>query len=273
MCNQPNDEAAFSVVSDANFLFYLLEALVNAVENDYPDRPRDEMFEPFMERLNRVLEGVSSRARDGRFLIPRRVYDEEVCPTNSTSSLRTKLGCIETMCQRRDDKYRRLEQCLLRHLIVADEHDQNVRFLMQYFHDELRPKDRDASLLLLALRKSAGIQTYLLTDDQGLIKACEHIIRKGQVVIACGTFATQGLARMGYMDFVKWAHDACFIDTDQFACCFSFRLAIEHERLEKVGPSGRRLRVKEFDKATYAYRRSVVMKRQPVQPQPAPQAL
>jgi hypothetical protein len=273
MCNLPIDESAFSVVSDANFLFYLLEGLVNAAENDSPDISRGEMFERFMDRLHRLLDGVARRTTDGKFLISSRVYEEEVRPTNSNSSLRKKLSCIETMCQRLNQKYELLEQCLLHHLEIVPEPEEHVHFLMQHFHAELRPTDRDATLLLLALKRSARTPTFLLTDDQDLIDACDHIIRQGQVVIACGTFETKHLDKVKYMDFIKWAHDVCFIDSDQFTSCFNLRLAIEHDRLETVGPSGRRLKVKQFDKATYAYRRSIIMKAQSNHPEPPPQAL
>jgi len=272
MCNLPTDEGAFSVVSDANFIFYILEALFSAVEDGSPDVSRNEKFEGFIERLHRVLEGVASRTTQGKLLISSAVYQEEVSPANPGSALRRKLGCIDTMCAGLREKYEALDHCLLNHLMIVDVPEGDVQSLMQYFHAPLKPKDRDAGLLLLALRQCGGTQTFLLTDDTGLTKACDHLVRRGQTVTACGTFETGRLDQVGYMDFLKWAHDKCHITTEEFISCFSLRLAIEQEGLERVGPSGRRHRVKQFDKAAHACMRSAIAKGQAVHHLASPQA-
>jgi hypothetical protein len=156
-------------------------------------------------------------------------------------------------------------------LTVVDVPDEDVQFLMQYFNEPLRPKDRDASLLMLALRQCGGVQTFLLTDDTGLTKACDHVVRRGKIVFACGTFETGQLNHVRYMDFLKWAHDACYVTTEEFRSCFSLRLAIEHEWLEKVGPSERRHKVRQFDRAAQAFIRSAIMKGQSNNPSPPSQ--
>jgi hypothetical protein len=81
-----------------------------------------------------------------------------------------------------------------------------------------------------------------------------------RVVIACGTFETKLLDKVKYMDFLKWAHDACHVNSEDFTSCFNFRLAIEYERLTRTGRSARPFFQKALDRAVHGFLSSILGK-------------
>lgn len=255
--------AMLSIVGDATFLFYLIEALINSVENDFEGAGRGEKFAAFLDRLNQVLSAIASRTSEGAILVSERIYQEELLITDSASSIRCNVPDLDTMCQRRNANYQHLEERVRAFFRISQTPAAEVHELRLHFNQNLRPQDRDATALYLGVITSQARDTVLLTDDGPLTNACSHLTGQGQINLPCGNFQTARLQTLTFMDFLKWAHDSCHVTTEQFGWCFSVGVAIRFERIEATAqPSMRRFLEKQLYRQTAAFSRSIVLKQQ-----------
>lgn len=252
-----------SIVGDANFLFYLIEALMNSVEHDFEGAGRAEKFEAFLDRLNQILTAIASRTSEGVILVSAKIYQEELLITDGESSIRREIPDLETMCQRRNANFQRLEERVRAFLRISQTPAAQVHELRQHFDQNLRPQDRDATALYLGVITSQAGDTVLLTDDGPLTTACGHLTNQGEINLPCGTFQTARLQTLTFMDFLKWAHDSCHVTTEQFGWCFSVGVAIRFERIRTTAqPSMRRFLEKQLYRQNAAFYRSMVLKQQ-----------
>jgi hypothetical protein len=255
--------AMLSLVGDATFLFYLIEALMNSVESELEGAGRAEKFEEFINRLNQLLNAIASRTTDGAILVSRRIYEEELRISDATSSIRRNVPDLETMCRARNANYVRVEERVQAFLHVSETAAGQVHELRQCFEPNLRPQDRDATALFLSVITSQTRDTILLTDDGPLIIACDHLTHQGEINLPCGTFQTARLQTLTFMDFLKWAHEGCHISSEQFGWCFSVGVAIKYARIDETAqPSKRRFLHKQLSKQAAAFSRSIILKGQ-----------
>jgi len=250
---------------DANFLFYLIEALINNIENEYESKGRNEKFTVFKTRLSNVLKTFAFCSLNKKINISEKVYEYEISPTNNLSTLRRTINSFNTMCNRLNRNFKLIERVIEKYCEITPANDNEVNELRNFFGETNRPADRDATLLLLGLKKAHSVcDTLLLTDDNRLLEAFKYLNNMHTVTLSFGKFNTNRYYSNSYLSFITIAHDCCHLCSSNYINFFLGRINAEIKRKETLNNKIKSIIQKNFEKAYYKCKQSIELKQKSI---------
>ncbi len=253
------------LVMDANFLFYLTEALINNIENEYESEGRNKKFAVFKTRLSNTLNTFASCSLNKKFIVSEKVYEYEILPTNNSSTLRRTINSFNKICNRLNRNFKLIEEEINNYFEITSIDDNEVNEFRNFFGISNRPTDRDATLLLLGLKKAHSVcDTLLLTDDNRLLEAFKYLNNMHTVTLSFGKFNTNRYYSNSYLSFITIAHDCCHLCSSNYINFFLGRINAEIKRKETLNNKIKSIIQKNFEKAYYKCKQSIRLKQKSI---------
>lgn len=253
------------LIIDTNSIFYLIQALINDIEIYHSQLSREDKFNYFCEKISSLLERFSICSLNRKLNISEVLYNYEISPTlkinNRQSTLRRKIGDFNTMCGHLNRNFQKIETILNDHFNIHSENDRETDEFRHYFPISIRPYDRDASLILLGLKKAnSDCETLILTNDNKIEKAYDYLINRSNIILNFGQFNTSRLFIFSYFDFLTILHNCCQISTEEYKNLYHQYFAAEQQHIRNSSQLIQRFIQKKLDKYSQIYVASITQK-------------
>lgn len=221
---------------DANSIFYVVEGAIGYAQALYPDLTNAGRLPHILEELDTYLETIKSCCSlDGTLHISDQVFDE-VSLDDRREIVRK--GLIQ-LKKYNEAERRQMLQVLRDHFprpsVVPEREIQELCDL--YPNLDIRPHDRDASLIVVACHLAArGQNTVVLTSDPDFIEPIKRLMHQGPVILGGETFPTNKIIYRDYFRFLLRLHDGCSLPTARYeplATAYYAALVTRLPKLEK----------------------------------------
>lgn len=217
-----------AVVLDSNVLINIIEA-INHVISDMA-LPHEVRFDAFINMLEDFLVGIRLCAHNERIHVSREVFNKEMNPTNSASTLR-QTPPFNAICENNNTNYRSVDRILKRHLNISP--SAVPASIILQLKQSLRcsgstrfnmPSDNDLGLLALTLKLGANIGGVLLTDDTNLQEALETIQRSRYVMLSGQQIDTLKVLYASSASYMVELYECCRLLAPRFFAVFNVLL-------------------------------------------------
>jgi len=217
-CRRPDCLNRGILVLDADSVVFLLNGIVLFVCETYPGlREWDKRLPSIRSVLAEVLCIFRKCSLDGRLYMPERILREELDLVRPSRSVRKWLrgSYLGKLTKRHRMTLQRVLETFVTPLGVSNDEKESLR---QTFRPEVRPADRDSTVLLVACELGrSGRRTLVLAHDHGYERPIRQLRGNGRVELASGrVFPTTHLERRPYESFLLSMHESCCLDSDRF---------------------------------------------------------
>lgn len=252
------------LIVDSMSIFFLIQALINYIENCYSQLSRSDKFDFFCKSISSILEKFSYCSLNKALNISENVYIHEISPTlkinGRLSTLRRKIRDFNTMCRNRKN-FKTVENIIKKYFNICPISNSEISEFMNFFPSSLRIADRDASLLLLGLKKAHdGCETLILTNDWKIEKAYLSLAENPSLSFQFGQFNTSMYFIRNYFDFITISHVCCQLTKEEYISLFHQYCAAEFLRFEDLTKTLQRYIHKNLDKYAFKFLNSIKQK-------------
>lgn len=207
MCERnPHCLNSRTLVLDTNFLDQVNRTIREEIASSAPGRSFDEHRPIFLNMIRRITENIG-HCGGGLVYTTSKVYDNEIDITMIDSALRmADVDFFDQLCMNPEftTAVSRIYQATMN---IEDLTDQDVQEFQRLLSEDVG--FNDASLVLLAVKRSQNHDVIILTDDLILQKAIKDLIRNGGVSLGGNHFSTSNLHYMGSLIFFRSLHACC----------------------------------------------------------------
>ena len=214
-CPNPSCPNRGVLVLDTNFLLFLIEGTIRYVRDYYPDlTTKASRLEHVLDELAHHLSIIRDCCSlDGNLHISNRVLYEEVLVVDPRAKDLAQLKSY------RNGERARILRVVCNHFpqpsIVPDREIQALR--SQFTNPNIRPEDRDASLMIVACHlATSGQPTIVLTNDPDFVDPIKLLMHQGSVGLGEETFPTNLIIYRDYSKFLLRLHDCCGLPTTRY---------------------------------------------------------
>lgn len=199
---------------DADSVLFLLNGTVMYVLSNYPDvKTWDRRLSIIKEELTKHLDRLTRCTLDGKLYTSESILHEELDIVRASTSIKKWLR--GSPFGRLHENHRRaIQQVLREYLIPIPVTDEVKKSFRLRFNESIRPKDRDATLLVAACELAdSGARTLVVAhnhDYEGPVAKLRH---NGEILLVGGrVLSTTTLERWTYENFLLVLNDSCCID-------------------------------------------------------------
>ncbi|MBA7625346.1 hypothetical protein ES703_32775 [subsurface metagenome] len=249
------------LIVDSMSIFFLIQALINYIENCYSQLSRSDKFDFFCKSISSILEKFSYCSLNKALNISENVYIHEISPTQRLSTLRRKIRDFNTMCRNRNKNFQTVEDIIERFFNIIPIDNSEIIEFMNFFPSSLKIADRDASLLLLGLKKAHDdCKTLILTNDRKIEKAYLSLAKYPSLTFQFGQFNTSMYFFLNYFNFITISHGCCQLSKEEYKNLFHQYCAAEFLRFEDLKKSQQSYIHKNLDKYYFIFLNSIYQK-------------
>lgn len=253
------------LIVDSMSIFFLIQALINYIENYYSQLSSSDKFIFFCKNISRRLEKFSYCSLNKALNISENVYIHEISPTlrinGRLSTLRRKIRDFNTICRNRNRNFKTVENIIKKYFNICPISNSEISEFMNFFPSSLRIADRDASLLLLGLKKAHdGCETLILTNDWKIEKAYSLLTKNPSLIFQFGQFNTSMYFIRNYFDFITISHNCCQLNKEEYTNLFHQYCAAEFYHFINLKKTLQRYIHKNLDKYTSIFLNSIRQK-------------
>lgn len=233
------------LITDTNSIFYLVQALINDIEINHTQLGRNSKFILFSQKISGILEKFSHCSLNNIINISEAVFDYEISPikkiNNRNSTLRRKMSDFNTMCSHLNRNFGKIEDIFRNYINIEIVNNEELNEFREFFPIQIRPIDRDASLLLFGLKKANNeCETLILTDDNHIEKAYKYLISHPHISLSSGQLNPERLYTLNYFNFLTTLTDCCQICAEEYVVLYNQYIASWEIRRREVGTNFQR---------------------------------
>ena len=237
MCQRPDCPNRGLLVVDANFVFFLVEGAIEYAQSAYPELTNTDRLPHIIATLDRLL-GTFERccSLDGELHISNMVFDELALADRKEIN---RMGLTKLKKFSNAERVQML-QVLRQHFpqpqVVSE---MEVHVMRGYFQNQsVRPKDRDAALMVVVCRlATAGNPTLALSDDPDFKEPVFWLMQQESLRIGDELrFSPNRIMHRDYPGFIRRLHDCCLLspaDYGALAAAYHASLVVRLPGLKK----------------------------------------
>ena len=235
-CPNPDCPNRGILTLDANTLFFLIEGTIRYVQDQYSDLTTNasrvpRILEEFDGYLG-IIKGCCSL--DGTLYISDRVFNEVSLDDRREIDRKGLIELKKYNNAQRGQILQVLQDHFPQPTVVSEQEIQSLRALFP--NPEIRPHDRDASLMVVACDLATGGQpTIVLTSDPDFIAPIRWLMQQGVVTLGTGhTFPTDRILSRTYFHFLLRLHDCCSLASDRYNPLVEAYFSAQVQRLRRL---------------------------------------
>lgn len=186
--------------------------------NKYPHlRSWDRRVPKIIEELTEHLDRLTRCALEGQLYISESVLYEELDLVRLPRSVKRWLRGTP-LASLHKNHLRSIQQLLHRYLTPRPVSNEVKNSFRQRFSPSIRPKDRDATLLVVACELAAsGRRTLILAHNHDYEEPVKKLRKDGEILLADGRLLPiADLERWPYENVLLTLHESCCIERERF---------------------------------------------------------